>query len=155
MGRQRELATADGIPWKLPVDVEHFRGYCAEKWLLAGRKTYQEMEGWFKNHNPIMLSRSAELQDVPVVGSVEEAVELCREAGGEELVVIGGAKTYEVAMPSATHLVLTLVDASFGDAVAFFPEWDATEWVLDHLVRHPADFDHEFAFEFRFLRRIF
>ncbi|WP_172683075.1 dihydrofolate reductase [Verrucomicrobium spinosum] len=60
------LATAQGIPWKLPDDVAHFRAYCAGKWLLLGRHTYEDMTGWFKpDQHPLVLTSTCGYEPNP------------------------------------------------------------------------------------------
>ena len=139
------ISRGQGVPWKLPADVAHFRAYAAGKWLLLGRQTYEEMIGWFRDHTPLVLSRDEGF--VPAigrrVGSVEEAVNL---TSAEELVVCGGAQAYALALPVADRLVLTLVQTPLGKGVPF-PTivWD--EWTEVSREPHPADSLHAHAFQ--------
>jgi dihydrofolate reductase len=66
----------------------------------------------------------------------------------EELVVIGGGEVYALAMPRATHLLLTWVDTETPDADTFFPAFDPCDWRETARVHHPADARHAFAFDF-------
>lgn len=119
-----------GLPWpRLPRDQQHFRAYTADKALLLGRRTYEEMTGWFKpGHRPIVVSAAANYQsetDHPVVASVEAGIELARERGDAELVVCGGASIYQQTLTLADELILTIIAARFeacADA-AYFPDW--------------------------------
>jgi len=134
LDQNRLLGAGGGIPWHLPRDQRHFREFSAGKALLLGRKTFEEMAGWFTTQRPLVLSRDRRFSppDPPPgfcrVASVEEALETARGLGVGELVVCGGAQIYRLALPFADELVLTEVHAAFhGDA--FFPEFSLEEWV--------------------------
>ena len=62
--------------------------------------------------------------------------------------MIGGGEIYALALPLATQLHLTHVDAVVADADAFFPRFDAEAWREVARVAHPADATHAFAFDF-------
>ena len=129
-----------GLPWHLPDETAHFRAYCRGKWLLVGRRTFDEMTGWFQpGHHVCVLSRhpagadhTAAIPAVPIrrVATVREAVELAREAGAPELVTLGGALVFAEALPSADRLVLSRIHLRSGAEVRF-PELDTRQWRLD------------------------
>lgn len=139
------ISRGQGVPWKLPADVAHFRAYTAGKWLLLGRRTYEEMIGWFRDHTPLVLSRDERF--VPKigqrVGSVEEALRL---TAADELVVCGGAHAYALALPLADRLVLTVVQTQLGEGVPF-PTIAWSEWTEVSCEPHPADSKHAHAFQ--------
>ena len=47
-----------------------------------------------------------------------------KEAEGDEVFITGGESVYKAFLPSADNIYLTEVDASCGDADAFFPDFD-------------------------------
>jgi len=97
--------------------------------LLLGRRTFEEMTGWFRGHRPLVLTRRAlpsPWEDAGVSG-VEESIRRVAEGGGESLWVCGGASVYEAAMAHADELILTEVRARLGEGVPF-PVFDADEW---------------------------
>jgi dihydrofolate reductase len=135
-----------GVPWDLPKDREHFRAITNDRWLLVGRRTYDEMTGWFGNRTPLILTGSP-ARDWPTgepVASVEEARALAQGVA-EPLMVIGGGSVYHASLPSATHLVLTRVDDTLGKGVSF-PKWDPNEWSLDQATQHTPDAEHAVPF---------
>lgn len=147
------LATAQGIPWKLPDDVAHFRAYCAGKWLLLGRHTYEEMTGWFKpDQHPLVLTSSCGYDPKPGrgVASVPQALALAESAGQEELVCIGGGQVFATSLPHATRLVITHVRHIFepGDQPVYFPPISADAWREERRLDHAVDDRHEWPFTF-------
>ncbi|MDE6428364.1 MAG: dihydrofolate reductase, partial [Muribaculaceae bacterium] len=72
----------------------------------------------------ITRSRDYQPEGVEVAASLEEAVELC--AGADEAFIIGGAQVYRQALPLASDLYLTQIDAAAPEADTFFPAVEVT-----------------------------
>jgi len=157
MTAQRVIGTGSGIPWHLPRDSAHFRAYTAGKAMLLGRRTYEEMIGWFTTQTPIVLTRDSgqTLEGAPrLVTSVEAAIEAARGLEMEELVVSGGAQIYAAALESADSLVLTLVDAEV-EGVARFPEFKGSDdWHCRASEWHAADAENAHAMEIQWWERV-
>ncbi len=158
MDENRLLANEHGIPWHLPCDVAHFRQYTTDKWLLLGRRTFEEMRGWFRpGHTPLVLTRQHEFNTgiERTVATIEEALALAAQAGQTELVCCGGAQVYAAALPHADRLVLTLVQAAFppGNSPVYFPKWSPREWKSISDSNHPADAENSLALRMVVLQR--
>ena len=157
LSRNGVIGTGDGgIPWDLPRDRDRFRSFTAGKHLLLGRVTYEEMEGWFSDHTPLVLTRD-ETFDAPVgrvVHRVEEAVTVTAEEGAAELCVCGGASVYEASLPYVDELVLTRVEADIEGTVKF-PDFESgAEWETISEEFHPADDENSRPMTFLVLRRL-
>ncbi|TLD71455.1 dihydrofolate reductase [Phragmitibacter flavus] len=142
--QNRLLANEHGIPWHLPLDVEHFRSVTRNQWLLLGRRTYEEMRDWFKPaHTPLTLTSRTEWhpEHGKAIASVEAALRLARDHHASELICCGGAKTYAAALPFAQRLIITQVHHRFPPAShpVYFPPWNQEIWHQTDLVHHPAD----------------
>ena len=139
MALDRTIGTGTGIPWQLPEDQRHFRGYTAGKALLLGRTTFEEMLGWFTDHRPITLSSNPSYKH-PVatasVSSVADAIAAAEERSEHELVVCGGAKTYASALPFTTDVILTEIDATF-EGTAKFPPLPESKWRVVERTDYP------------------
>jgi dihydrofolate reductase len=155
LSRDGFVSKETGVPWHLPADKEHFRNYTAGKCLLLGRRTYEEMLGWFTPQHRVFVLTHRESSLIGCgqpVHSVQEAVRLTKLAWHRELVVCGGGDCYAEAMPFATHLVLTRVEDELGRGVAF-PVWDTEDWEPTLELRQPADEAHPWALTFSVLQR--
>jgi dihydrofolate reductase len=141
------LSPGTGIPWHLPDDIQHFRSYTAGKPLLVGRRTYQEMIGWFRaDQRVFVLTRDADFH--PEVGEVvDDVLTAIRHTAGsaQELVVIGGGQIYAAALPWAQRIILTRVHTKLRQGIAF-PPLSADLWQEIESATHPADAQHEHAF---------
>jgi dihydrofolate reductase len=145
-----------GLPWHLPDEVAHFRKYCQGKWILVGRRTWDEMQGWFREgQTPVVVTRHQSLR-VPggyTAGSVEEGLDIAERHAAAECVVIGGGEVFAAAMPHSDVLLLTEVHATL-DGDVFFPPVPAGDWQETERHYHSADAAHAFAFTIRrFVRR--
>lgn len=150
------ISRGEGVPWDLPADKQQFRDYTRGKWLLLGRKTYEEMLGWFSaGHYPLVMSRDAAF--IPFVGQrvahVTEALSLAEQAHQTELVVLGGSGAFDAAMPLADRLILTHVDEVLGSGAAF-PEVVATDWEPVSRFAHEVDGHHAWRFEIVTYQRV-
>lgn len=140
------ISRGQGVPWNLPRDRIHFRNATAGKWLLIGRRTYQEMLGWFQDHTPLVLTRNTTF--VPSVGkavhNIHEAIDLAAEAHAPELFVCGGRMVYADSIPHADRLLITHVKTVLGTGVPF-PRFGSPHWHLISKIEHPADAENALA----------
>lgn len=144
----RVLSAGGLIPWHLPDDAAHFRRCSEGKWLLVGRRTYDQMHGWFRPGQTPVVVTSDEALTVPAghsVRSVESGLLLAEQSGTDECMVIGGGEIYAASLHHAGVLILTLVHTTLPGDV-FFPVLDPSEWQETWSHHHPADADHAFAF---------
>jgi len=152
------LANATGIPWHLPRDIAHFRASTRGKWLLLGRRTYEEMRGWFRDGDfPLVLTSLCgwDPERGRAVSSVPHALALAESSAQTEVVCCGGAQTYAAALPYADLLVLTTVLHRFqpDPGSVHFPAWDPAGWRETRTVELPRDGEHEYAFTIRWWER--
>jgi dihydrofolate reductase len=133
------ISREQGVPWDLAADRAHFRRLTAGKCLLLGRRTFDEMLGWFRDHKPLVLTRRplAAPWEGASVASAQAAVERATAEGEAELWVCGGASVYAAALPLASEVILTRVAQDLGAGVAF-PKLEEVDW---HCVRVEAGYD--------------
>ncbi len=149
------ISTGTGVPWDLPRDKEHFRRTTRGQWLILGRRTYEEMIGWFEDRHPLVLTRDSSF--LPTVGetvaSVDAALQLAAAYGAKELFDCGGGGAFAAAMPCADRLILTHVDSTLGSGVPF-PKVNPAEWRQTSRQDFPADASHAQALYFATYERL-
>jgi dihydrofolate reductase len=120
------------LPWHLPEDLKRFKRMTVGKPVIMGRKTFESIGKPLPGRQNIVLTRDAGWQcpGVSVAANLAEAVAaagLDPRARAEGIMVIGGAQIYAEALPSATRIELTEVDAEpDGDTV--LPAFDPARW---------------------------
>ena len=125
----RAIGNAGGIPWHIPEDFAHFKATTLGHTLVMGRATYDSIGRPLPGRTTIVITRDPDWSATGVLTarSFEEALALAAELPGD-VMVAGGSQIYELAMPYATHQVLTEVHLS-PQADTFYPEFDRDEWV--------------------------
>jgi dihydrofolate reductase len=147
------LGRDNALPWYLPEDLKYFKRSTLGKPIVMGRKTYESIGKPLPGRANIVVSRNPDyrVQGVKVVASMEAALALAEDIavidGVDELMVIGGAAIYALALPLAQRLYLTEVHAEVaGDA--FLPEIDWPSWQELSRERHPASGNNPFDYSF-------
>ena len=138
------------LPWHLSADLKRFKKLTMGHHLLVGRKTYQSIGGPLPGRKMMVLSRQSDfpVEGGDLVGSPEEALDLARSRGEDELFIIGGFGLFETFLPTADHLYLTRVHTE-AEADVFFPDWNENDWVLlcEQFVPADPDNDHDQTFK--------
>jgi dihydrofolate reductase len=147
LDRNHAIGRDGAMPWHLPDDLKRFKALTLGKPVLMGRKTALAIGRSLPGRSNLVLTRGdrAPFEGQIVVHSLDEAI---AQAADAELAVIGGGEIYALALPRATHMHLTWVDTEVADADAFYPRFDAREWIETARELHAADARHAFAMTF-------
>jgi len=143
----------NGLPWRLPADLRHFKALTLGHAVLMGRRTFESIGRPLPGRRNLILTRSADFAAAgcEVVHSLAEAVAAAGSAA--PLMVIGGAEVYALAMPQVTRIHLTLVHDRIAGGHAFFDGWRRPEWRESARERHEADAANSVAYTFLTLER--
>ena len=143
----------NGLPWRLPADLKHFKAVTLGHTILMGRKTWQSIGKPLPGRRNLVLTRSGDFAapGVEVVRTLDEAVAL--DGSDAPLMVIGGAEVYALAMPRVCRIHLTLVHAVIPAGDAFFDGWRLPQWRETGRQRFDADASNSFAYSFVTLER--
>lgn len=147
IGKNRELGRGNELIFKIPEDMKFFREKTRGHAVVMGRKTFESIGKPLPERTNIVISRSADYkvpEGVVKAASIEQALEIAGQYEEEEVMVIGGAQIYRLAMPFADKLYLTLVNAEVPDADAFFPEY--VEFKKTVSQRSSSDGNYSFKF---------
>lgn len=152
MARDRGIGRDGGMPWHLPADLKHFKSVTLGHPVLMGRKTFESIGRPLSGRTNVVISRgSPKLPDgVLLADNLEAAIGHVDEH--ERVMVIGGGSIYEQALPLASAMELTFVDAQ-PDADTWFPAWSPDEWQLQAMTVRPADDDNPYRLSFCTFRR--
>lgn len=147
LDRKRAIGREGAMPWHLPDDLKRFKALTLGKPVLMGRKTALAIGRALPGRLNLVLTRAAQAPypQQQVVASIAAALD---RAGAEELAVIGGGEVYALALPLATHLHLTWVDAQVDAADTWFPAFDPREWHEVAREHHTVDARHAHAMAF-------
>ena len=145
MTPRRVIGVAGGMPWHIPGELRHFKEATMHKAIVMGRKTWESIGRPLPGRQNIVVSRQAGLniEGCEVARSLDEALAL---AASGEVMVIGGGDLFREALPTASRMILTIVDLEIrGDT--YFPEWKPVEWKLVARRTVPRGDTNAIAFE--------
>jgi dihydrofolate reductase len=151
MAKNRVIGVNGGIPWHLPNELKMFKRLTMGHHIVMGRKTYDSIGRLLPGRTTVIVTRQPDYA-VPgaiIAHSLVDAVNAA--ARDPEIFVIGGAEIFRDALPLATRLHLTIVDAEpVGDT--FMPVFDEgwKETVAEAFV---ADERHAHAYRYSLLER--
>jgi dihydrofolate reductase len=119
------------LPWHLPEDLAHFKRTTLGQPVVMGRITWESLPEKFRplpGRTNVVVSRQISFKALgaQVVSSLEAAIALFPFS--EVVWLIGGAQLYAQALPLASQIVVTEIDADFeGDA--FAPSLSPNDWI--------------------------
>jgi dihydrofolate reductase len=147
VARNGVIGADNRLPWRLSADLRRFKALTTGNAVIMGRKTWESLPEKFRplpDRVNIVVTRDAGYRaaGATVVHSLPQAL---AAAGERAAFVIGGAEIYSQALPLATRLEVTEVDADIaGDA--FFPPIDRDHW--EEVARAPQPPENGLGFAF-------
>lgn len=129
------IGRANALPWHLPDDLRYFKRVTLGKPIVMGRRTFESIGRPLPGRHNIVLTRDPAwtADGVTTVHGLREALQVARaEAAGDgdgdpEVMVIGGADIFALALPLADRLYLTEVKGR-PDGDTYFPPLDPDDW---------------------------
>jgi len=162
MGKNRVIGKDNKMPWHLPADLQWFKSTTMNSPIIMGRKTYESIGRPLPGRLNIVLSRDTHLtiDGCEVANSAGQAIQLakkelqhtCLDDKPQEVFITGGAYLYELFLPKAERLYLTLIDEDF-DGDTYFVDYDQYDWLQVCREDFPADDKNPHAYSFLTLDR--
>jgi len=154
MDNNRLIGINNQMPWgisDIPADMAWFRQHTLGKSVLMGRKTFESIGKPLPKRRNIILSRQKDLHidGCEIIHSLDEAVKMFKD---EELMVMGGAEIYQLALPFADKLYYTQIEHTFeGDTS--FPDINLSQWTNTHSESHQSDEKNKYPYRFEIYQR--
>jgi dihydrofolate reductase len=155
IGKNRELGYQGELLWQIPADLKRFKELTSGHPVIMGRKTWESLPERYRplpGRTNIVVTQQGgySAPGATVVDSLENArAAAARAPGSSEIFIIGGGELYAAALPYATRLYLTLVNAS-APADTYFPAYE-DQFVLEQSETGAGEPQHRFAY---FTRRV-
>ena len=129
MDKNKLIGKDNGMPWHIPGEMAYFKKITLGKPVIMGRKTHESIGQALPGRQNIVVTRNNEWASagIDAVTSVDAAIKLARRSNTEEIMIIGGAASCEVAMPITERLYLTVIDEAYeGDT--WLESYEADQW---------------------------
>jgi dihydrofolate reductase len=143
------------LPWRLPEDLKWFKARTMGKPIIMGRKTWESFpKRPLPGRTNIIVTRneSYRAEGGVVATSLDLALEIARGEAADEIMVIGGAELYALALPRAKRIYLTEV-AVRTEGDTFFPTFDRSAWLARVEAVHPPSEIQPIGYSFIILER--
>jgi dihydrofolate reductase len=128
--------------------------------VVMGRKTFQSLRKPLDGRDNIVVTRAPGFtapDGVIVVHSLPAALEAARRCakarGVDEIMMIGGADIFRLALPFADRLYWTHVEGR-PEGDTFFPAFDAHDWHITERQTLPRGDKDEFACTLKIMDRV-
>lgn len=120
--KNNKIGINNSLPWHIPEDLKYFKEKTKGHTIVMGRKTYESIGRPLPNRQNIVLTRDRNFkaEGVKVIHSFEEA--LITSVTQQECYIIGGGEIYDLFLPFANRLYITMVDKII-DGDTSFPEY--------------------------------
>jgi len=149
MDQNNLIGHNNSLPWHLPADLRFFKQQTMGKTLIMGRKTCESLPFALPKRKNLVLSHNELFtrKGFEVVHSLDQL------QSEHDLMVIGGAKIYQLMLPQATHLIITKIHDTFaGDT--YFPGLEWSDWKIKRLTNNPVSTENpDFAYDFIFYEK--
>jgi dihydrofolate reductase len=148
--RNNVIGKDNQLLWRLPNDTRYFKNVTWGMPVVMGRKTFESLGKPLAGRTNIVLTRNNgwKVEGATTVKSLDDAIFLAKQMDVKELMVIGGGEIYKMAMPKASRIHLTRVEAE-PEGDAWFPEIDPLFWQLIRKEDFPADEKHQYGYSFQ------
>ena len=101
---KRVIGAQGKIPWNLPSERNRFKAICRDKYVIMGRKSYDEIGHPLSYCTLVVVSSSKSKMmsqgsstgtgTTVYCNSLKEAINYCKMQGQEEILVAGGGSIY-------------------------------------------------------------
>jgi dihydrofolate reductase len=141
MTQKRIIGKGNELPWHISEDLKHFKRQTTGNTCIMGHNTYLSLHmKKLPNRNNIVISPELETNEyITVCRSLDEALEKGQEFG-KPIFIMGGAYTYEHALPYVDYLYISWIKKDY-DGDVYFPIFD-----LDHWTKESSEEFDEFIF---------
>ncbi len=133
MDRNNLIGIDNKLPWHFKEDLEYFKEKTMNKKVLMGKNTFLSIFDYLKKplpnrENYVLTSEELEHEGIHIVRDLHELLtQYVDPENDDELLIIGGAKLYEIGLEEADRLYITHIDAEFEGNV-YFPKVDYSMW---------------------------
>ncbi|AXK51278.1 dihydrofolate reductase [Spiroplasma alleghenense] len=120
------------LPWKIPEEMNFFKQYTTGKTIVMGRKTFEAIGSKpLPNRENIVLSKNGNLvinnENVKIINDIDYLIKRYQNQPNE-LIVIGGSQIYQMFLPYADKLIVSVIKQNYpGDTIFPRVNWDDFE----------------------------
>ena len=156
--RNDVIGRGGSLPWYLSSDLEFFKKTTMGKPVLMGRKTWESLDCALPGRSNLVLTRDQKFKAngaeifCDLYNLLGRGYEIAGATGVDEIMIIGGAQLYLIAMEYATRLYVTEVDTMVGSGT-HFPTISAHDWKVISKITCPQGPKDDYPYTIRVFER--
>jgi dihydrofolate reductase len=157
VGQNNEIGKNNNLLWRIRDDLRLFKQTTNQHVVIHGRKSFESIGKPLPNRTNVIITRNKAYaaEGAFTVHSLDEAIALAKKLEiNNEIFILGGAEIYNQALPLATNLYMSFVDATFPDADAYFPDVKWEDWKEQESNAYQQSEHNQFSFVFKKFTRI-
>ena len=140
--KNRVIGKDNKLIWYLPEDLKRFKDLTLGNPIVMGRKTYESIGKSLPGRLNIILTKNRDFKadNCLIYNNIYDMLEIYQQSN---LFVIGGGEIYNMFLPYAKKIELTLIDKDFeGDT--FFPEL-GSDWTESNVeINSNGEFEYKY-----------
>jgi dihydrofolate reductase len=140
--KNRVIGGDGKLLWHLPEDLKRFKSLTTGNPIVMGRKTYESIGKALPGRLNIILTKNRDFKadNCLIYNNIYDMLEIYQQSN---LFVIGGGEMYNMFLPHAKKIELTLIDKDFeGDT--FFPEL-GSDWIESNVeINSNGEFEYKY-----------
>lgn len=131
MTKDRVIGKGNDLPWHISGDLQHFKRQTLGNTVIMGHNTYLSLKRpSLPGRSNIVISPELDSNEhITVCRTLDEALKTGQELG-KKIFIMGGAYTYEHALPYADYLYVSLVKKDYEGDV-YFPIFEVDHWTKE------------------------
>lgn len=144
------IGQGGGLPWHLPTEEKHYHDTIRGKWAIVGRKSMATEKNVLPLAGLMILTRDQAYKagEHLIILSLREGIELAREKGLNELIILGGSEVYRQTIDMADRMILSHLEKDM-EGESYFPPIDLSKWDVVHETSYPQSTENEVGFVVR------
>jgi len=145
VGKNRAIGRKNQLLWDIPEDMDHFRKITSGHTVVMGERTFLSIGRPLPNRKNVVvtLDKNFQADGVEIRYSLDDVLQEYKDSQ-EEVFVIGGGIIYNLSLPHADKLYLTIVDDAPEDADTFFADYSD----FKNIVNEEAQDNGKYKFTF-------
>lgn len=127
VARNGVIGAGNALPWRLPEDLRRFKSLTLGHAVIMGRRTWESLGKALPGRQNIVVTRRREFTAPGAQSCASLAAALALVRDPPPAWCIGGGELFREALPLASRIELTAIDADIaGDT--YFPPVDWSQW---------------------------
>jgi dihydrofolate reductase len=149
VGKNNEIGRKNELLVYLPNDMKRFKELTLDTTVVMGENTYHSLQVKpLPRRRNIVLSfdKTQQFSGCEMAYSVDNVLKMVKDDA--TVFIMGGASVYQQFLPLVSMLYITIINADFTNADAFFPKIDYSQWNLIEKIDCQADEKHIYDYSY-------